>query len=53
MHLLIHLYIVKLHWSLDITLYLEVRLQPVLYPNERSNEIHFEVSFVVIIKVKK
>ena len=34
-------------------LYLGARLQPALYPNERCNEMHYEVPFVVIIQVKK
>ena len=41
------------HWTLDITPYLGVGIQPTLYPNERSNEIHYEVPFVVIIQEKK
>ena len=28
------------------------RLQPALYPNEHSNEMHYEELFVVIIQVK-
>ena len=43
----------QLHWTLNKTLYLGARFQPALYPNERSNEMHYEVPFVVIIQVKK
>ena len=43
----------QLHWTLDIPLYVGARLQPALYPNERYNEMHYEVPFVVIIQVKK
>ena len=34
------------HRTLDIMLYLGARLQPALYPNEHSNEMHYEVTFV-------
>ena len=36
-----------IHWTLDdITLYVGAKLQPALYPNERSNEMHYQVPFV-------
>ena len=38
--------IIDIHWTLDIMLYLGATLQPTLYPNERSNEMHYEVPFV-------